>query len=273
MNHGDDDDVADALAGRRLHGDDFDPEQLAEWYADEREAYFSLYGASSDHAYGYSELARQHAYRWLPRRAARDILGIGCADGTELVPLLGGSRNVTVVEPADGFARTEIAGTPVKYVKPEPSGRMAFPDASFDVVVCFSVLHHVPNVTTVVREMARVTRAGGYVLLREPIVSMGDWRKPRRGLTPRERGIPLGVFRRMVREAGFEIVREARCMFSLTSRVGALTAGGAWASPWLTRVDGWICRLPLWRSRYHATRVWHKLQPTAVAFVLKKPEG
>lgn len=39
------------------------------------------------------------------------------------------------------------------------------PDGSFDVVACYSVLHHVPDYLSLVAEMARVTRSGGLVYI------------------------------------------------------------------------------------------------------------
>lgn len=270
---------AACLAGEALYGDDFVGQELEEWFSDEREGYFNLYGhtcrsteSEPRASYGYRELAHQHGYRWLPRLHDVDILGIGSADGTELIPLVPCARTVTVVEPADGFARAMIGGKPARYVKPDASGTLPFPDRSFDVVVCFSALHHIPNVSTLVAEMARVTRPRGYVLLREPTHSMGDWRFPRRGLTKRERGIPRELFTKLVRGAGLQIVKETPCMFSLTSRLDRFVPRGVWASPLLTRLDRWICALPIWPSRYHATRLWHRFRPTALALVLRKPE-
>ena len=40
-----------------------------------------------------------------------------------------------------------------------------FADASFDLAACYSVLHHVPDYLTLVREMARVVRPGGVVYI------------------------------------------------------------------------------------------------------------
>ncbi len=260
------------FAGEALYGDDFEGQELEQWFADEREAYFELYGSGAPSSYGYRELAQQHGYRWLPPLENVDILGIGSADGTEIIPLVPRARSVTIVEPSDGFARTHIEGKPVRYVKPDVSGILPFADRSFDVVVCFSVLHHIPNVSTVVAEMSRVARPGGYVLLREPTVSMGDWRFPRRGLTKRERGIPRKLLRTLVRKAGLVTIKETLCMFSLTSRLNRFTRNGAWSSPLATTLDRWICALPIWSSRYHTTRFWHRFRPTAIAMVLRKSE-
>jgi ubiquinone/menaquinone biosynthesis C-methylase UbiE len=265
-------DVDAALAGLVLYGDDFTGRQLDEWFADEEQGYFSLYGdkTSGPNQYGATVLAEQHSYRWLSLESGFDVLGVGCADGAELAPIVGRARSITVLEPAEGFFRDNIGERPATYLKPRASGLMPFQDSSFDLVVCFSALHHIPNVSTVVQEMSRVLRPGGHALLREPIVSMGDWRKPRIGLTKRERGIPLPVFRSIVGQAGFRIERETLCIFSAASRVERLTGLRLWISPAVVKLDRFICALPWWSRRYHTQTLWDRLRPTAVSLVLQK---
>ena len=270
-----------AFSGQALHGDDFTPAEIERWFEDEREGYFNLYhrdtetppaaAAAAEAPYTYEALAWLHGFRWLPARTYEHALGVGSAHGAELKPVLQRAQRVTVLEPSDGFAATTIGGKPVDYVKPQASGLMPFADASFDFIVCFSVLHHIPNVSTVLREMQRVVKPGAHVLLREPTHSMGDWRGPRRGLTKNERGIPLPLFRRMIDEAGFRVLRETRCMFSLTTRLEPLLGRPVWTVPWVVHADAALCRLPLWPRHYHATRLWQKFRPTGVAYVLEKP--
>lgn len=265
-----------ALGGRALYGDDFSEEEIALWFEDEREGYFDLYGNAEpvedkQAAYTYAELAAQHGFKWLPERNFPSLLGIGSADGTELIPLLPRSERITVLEPSDGFRATEIGGKPVTYVKPMSTGVMPFDAGSFDLIVCFNVLHHIPNVSKVIGEMFRVLRPDGYVLLREPTHSMGDWRHPRRGLTKRERGISHAIFQQIIADAGFEVVRETRCSFSLTSRLSWFVSRPVWTYKWIVQLDRLICRLPVWPRHYHATSTWHKIRPVAVAYVLRKP--
>src|SRR5262249_17277584 len=90
-------------------------------------------------------------------------------------------------------------------------------------------------------------------------------------LTPRERGIPLRIFREIVRRAGFQIIRETRCMFSLTSRLSWFRPQSVWRSNWVVRLDQFLCSLPLWPDVYHARNAIQKLRPTSVAYVLSKP--
>jgi SAM-dependent methyltransferase len=265
-----------AMGGRALYGDDFSDDEIALWFDDEREGYFDLYGnaepdADKEPEYTYAALAAEHGFKWLPERSFPSLLGIGSADGNELIPLLPKSETITVLEPSDGFRATEIGGKPVTYVKPLSTGVMPFEAGSFDLIVCFNVLHHIPNVSMVIREMFRVLKQDGYVLLREPTHSMGDWRHPRHGLTKRERGISHQIFRKIIADAGFEVVRETRCSFSLTSRLAWFTSRPVWTYKWIVQLDRLICRLPVWPNHYHATRTWHKIRPVAVAYVLRKP--
>lgn len=266
-----------ALQGHALYGDDFTQPEIDGWFADEREGYFNLYfrdapaAPASQDAYTYAALAEQHGFRWLGQRQYAHALGIGSANGAELRPVLARSARVTVLEPSEGFATTEVDGKPVAYVKPQASGLMPFDSESFDLVICFSVLHHIPNVSTVIREMHRVLKPGGHVLLREPTHSMGDWRRPRRGLTKNERGIPIEVFRSILRNSGLKVLYETRCMFSLTPRLERLIGRPVWTVPWIVKADAWLCRLPVWSHSYHAESVWQKFRPISVAYVLEKP--
>ena len=53
--------------------------------------------------------------------------------------------------------------------------RLPFREGSFDITLCRSTMHHVNNMPKAIKEMARVTRAGGKILLiSEPIRSVLD---------------------------------------------------------------------------------------------------
>lgn len=269
--------IEQALLGEILYGDDFSAFEISKWFEDERDGYFNLYYSDNNSngtqspTYEYAELAEQHCFKWLPNREFESALGIGSAHGAELKPILTRSKSVTVLEPSDGFVSTSIDGKPITYVKPNPSGLMPFASESFDIAVCFSVLHHIPNVSTIVREIFRVLKPGGYALLREPTHSMGDWRHPRRGLTKRERGIPLKIFREIISKSGFVTVKETPCMFSLMSRLSRLIGGRTvWTSKAVVKFDRILCGLPFWPQKYGAAQTWHKIRPTSVSFVLKK---
>ncbi len=153
-----------------------------------------------------------------------------------------------------------------------PTGEMPFPDNFFDLITCFGTLHHIPNVSKIINEIYRCTDWGGYTLIREPIVSMGDWRKPRRGLTKRERGIPIHIFREIITSAGFEIKKEKKCMFSLISRLRYLTKKPVYNSKIAIALDKLACMLFGWNTTYHATNPFSKLRPTSIFYILQKSE-
>ncbi|MEU2629897.1 methyltransferase domain-containing protein [Kitasatospora sp. NPDC007106] len=261
------------LSGLELWGDDFGPAQIEEWFADEREAYANLGAASSDsEAYGYSGFNRQYGFRYLPDRRFRRALGVGSAFGGEFLPVLDRIDDITILEPSAHLRSAALRSTPVRYEDPVPSGDMPFDDRSFDLVLCFGVLHHIPNVSKVVREIGRVTAPGGWVLLCEPVVSMGDWRSADRpGLTRRERGIPRHLLERAVGDAGLSIRSSLFCAATPTSRIGRLLRCNMYANRIGAVVDRALALATAWNYRYHPTSAWQKLRPSSVFIVAQRP--
>lgn len=266
------------LDGEAIYGDDFGPSQIADWFEAEKEGYADL--GSKDrgsYKYGYHALNRIHGYRALPKDSRfRHALGFGSAYGDELLPIIERTERVTIVDPSDHFAGSQLAGRPVEWVKPHPTGTLPFSDRAFDLITCFGVLHHVPNVSHVLNEFYRVLIPGGLVLVEEPIVSMGDWRRPRPGLTTHERGLPLGPLRDSIARSG------------LTTRALHLTGFGPLV--WLVRKLGWRTaynsELFTWGDwllaesarrnySYHSYRntIRERLRPTSMFAILERPRS
>lgn len=259
------------LSGEKLYGDHFNQVEIDAWFRDEEVGYYSLgSGIKSRYEYGYHALNMEYGFRFLPETEFSHVLGIGSAYGDELLPIAGKSRHITILEPAEGFVVSKLGEVTVDYKKPQSSGLLDFPRDTLDLITCLGVLHHIPNVSIVMKEFFRCLKPGGYALIREPIISLGDWRKPRKGLTKRERGIPLNIFREIVQSAGFEILQERKCMFSLTSRLRYVLRGPVYNSRLAVVVDKILCSLPIWSDKYHPTSLWDKLRPASVYFVLKK---
>ena len=260
------------FSGKKLYGNDFSLDQIDAWFADEAEGYFNLtQSGNAEYTYGYHALNKRHGYSALPKRRFSHVLGIGSAYGDELGPILDYSDRISILEPSDGFNKTVLNGVPLSYIKPVSSGDMPFDSSSLDLITCLGVLHHIPNVSKLVNEFYRVLKPDGYALVREPIISMGDWRKPRTGLTKRERGIPLRVLRSFIKQSGFTVVRERKCMFSLTSRLKHVISGPVFNNMAMVELDALLSALPIWPRVYHSRNAFQKLRATAVFYVLKKP--
>jgi len=253
--------------GKTLYGDNFSPEQIEAWFRDEAEGYYKLPEERQPGIYAYHARNWWHGFRYLPQHAFEHVLCLGGAFGDELQPILGRARKVTILEPAGGFQNPKF-----EYVMPNTSGHVPFADETFDLITCFGVLHHIPNVSTVLHELARCTKRGGWQLICEPTHSMGNWDRPRHLLTPRERGIPISILRRIVEQSGLRTVHERRCMFALTSRLQSLFPKRKFVfnSTWVTVLDDHLSNLPIWAQKYHATNILQKLRPLAVFLVLRK---
>jgi len=265
--------LASCLRGERLWGDDFDGAAIAAWHADEKEAFAQLVARPGGQtpAYVYHALNQQHGFRFLPEGRFERALGLGSAWGDEFAPIASRISRLDIVDPSDAWRREAVHGVPTQWRKPCESGELPYDDASFDLITCLGVLHHIPNVSRVLGELARVLRPGGHLLLREPIVSMGDWRRPRPGLTQRERGIPLAVFRDQWAKAGLDALHQALCAFPLTPRLRRITGQHPFLSPGAVQLDAWLSRLFAWNLRYHRVTPLQKLCPTCVYAVLTRP--
>jgi SAM-dependent methyltransferase len=270
-------DIERFLSGDALYGDDFSAEAVAQWQADEAEAYADL-GAkdATTYEYRYHALNVHHAYRHLPGGRFAHVLGLGSAYGDEFLPIVSRMDAVTIVDPSDAFVRERVHGVAARYLKPDPSGRLGMATGTFDLVTCLGVLHHIPNVSFVMSELARVLKPGGYLALQEPIVSMGDWRKPRRGLTKHERGIPLAILREIAMISGFDIKREGVCMFPLSHRVFNLFArgtgvGGTYNNRFAVALDSAVCAAFRWNVHYHPRTLLQRFCPGSAFFLLQKP--
>lgn len=253
------------LSGKALIGDDFTPEQIADWFADEKEASYELRGHITE--YQYHARNQFYGYRRLaPGRRFRNVLSFGGGNGAELLPISHRLEKVTILESSRNFKSVFEA----EYVLPNLDGTLPFPDNTFDLVTCLGVLHHIPNVSTVIRELHRCTAEKGSVLLSEPITSMGDWTKPRAGLTKRERGIPVQLLSSFVRVAGFKVLYEKRFSFGLTQYLTRLFRLNPYNSGLMVRIDCALSQLPFLSTKYHATNFVEKIRPSSVFYVLEK---
>ena len=103
------------------------------------------------------------------------ILDVGCGDGALVCAAASRGAEATGVDPdpamlAAARTRADKDGITAAFLEGRIE-RLPFPDAAFDVVVSITVLCFVPDASAAVREMARVLRPGGRLVLGE----LGRW--------------------------------------------------------------------------------------------------
>ncbi len=260
------------LSGEKLYGDDFSFEEIKKWYDNEKEGYANLGSKNKKtYMYNYHNLNKLYAYSFLPKNLSfNTVLGLGSAYGDEFLPIIDRINDIIIIEPSDHLVSNQLDKIIPTYIKPNLSGKIDFPNNHFDLIICFSTLHHIPNVSYVMGELYRCLKPRGYLLIREPITSMGDWRAPRSGLTKDERGIPLKLFRKLTISLRFKVVKESLC-FSMTSFLCKLLKRPIYRSKFYLMIDKIISQLLKFRAvKYHRKSILSKIAPSAVFYVLSK---
>ncbi|MDR6785778.1 SAM-dependent methyltransferase [Pedobacter africanus] len=260
--------------GKAIYGDDFNIDQIKAWYDEESEAYADLGSKEKDtYDYSYHKINRLHGFKYLPEKQFERGLAFGAAWGHEILPIADRITELHIIEPSDHMRSEQIGNLKPVYSKPTVEGAIHYPDGHFDLVTCLGVIHHIPNVSFVISELCRVTKAGGYILLREPVISMGDWTVPRKGLTRNERGIPLPIFRKILAEQNVEVVNEALCfcMSSFFQRFWSrFSSRPVYTLDTYLWFDKWMSRLTEGNLHYHATSKLQRIAGQSVYYVLKK---
>ena len=193
------------------------------------------------------------------------------AFGEEFLPLISkvNLNEIFILEPSEQLKGPLLSGIQSQYIKPSVEGSIPFENETFDVITCFGTLHHIPNVSFVFSEMIRVLKPNGYIFLREPINTMGDWRYPRKGLTANERGIPVDFFDKIIKENRITIINKSFCecifIYKIFQKFGINNF-----NKFFYKIDKIASNLLKWNVKYHRTSVINKIAPGSIFYVLKK---
>ncbi len=257
------------FSGQHLFGDDFDEAQMEDWYRCEEHGYYALAKECYDSEYSDNALNAFHGFRFL-RDRYEHCLVMGCANGDDVRPIANRVGHFTAIEPAEQWWRPAIGNTPALFIKPQPNGSIQLESNSVDLIICFGVLHHIPNVNYVFGELARLLTSSGHMLIREPIYTMGDWRKKRPGLTSNERGIPEHYIDARCTQRRLTIIRKRYCCFPVTFRMGWWLGIKPFNSPLLARMDAIVSQLFRWNLHYHRDTMSKRIAPCSAFYVLEK---
>jgi ubiquinone/menaquinone biosynthesis C-methylase UbiE len=257
--------------GESLYGEDFTDDQINKWFLEESMGYANL-GAKDRANYHYKShaLNKFQAYKHLDSKLKDlKVLSVGGAYGDELLPIVNKINEIYILEPSNCFINSNINGVKTTYLEAKPSGIIPLDDNSIDLVTCFGALHHLPRIKPTIREIYRVLKPNGIALIREPCESMGDWTKPRKGLTKNERGIPPTIMNQILLENGFTIEKSRKWQFTLTM---LLTMHGvaAYNSMILTMLDDFISNSFPWKYKYNPISLFEKIRPSCIFYKLRK---
>jgi SAM-dependent methyltransferase len=115
----------------------------------------------------WSRLVAREFLAWLEIGPERRWLDVGCGTGmlTRTILEVAAPREVHAIDPSEGFLAFARRETPDAraHFQSAAAQNLPFETASFDVVVSGLVLNFVPDPAQAVREMLRVTQAGGTV--------------------------------------------------------------------------------------------------------------
>ena len=131
------------------------------------------------------------------------ILDVGCGTGANLKRLLqfGDAEGVDISPDALAFCRERG----LENVRLGAAEKLPYEDGTFDLVTALDVVEHMDDDVAGLREMRRVLRPGGRILLFVPTF-MCLW-GVQDEVSNHRRRYRLPELRRVVREAGFEIER------------------------------------------------------------------
>jgi SAM-dependent methyltransferase len=261
----------DFFSGEKLYGDNFSVEQIQEWYNQESEAYAQLYGVKAQKGMYSHCINNMYGYKYLRKIPTFDkVLGLGSSWGYEFLPIIDKIKELNIIESSLQTRSEKLGNLRPVYHTPSVLGIIDFPDNSFDLISVFSTLHHIPNVTFILKELFRVLKPGGHLLLKEPIISMGDWRKKREGLTVNERGIPEKILSKAIKEANIDIVQKHyfACMTSFFRRIA--NGHAFFRSKYYYMIDKYLSKLLSFNIIYHPTTRLKRIAPQNIFYVLKK---
>ena len=206
------------LNGENLVGDEFTQEEIKQWYKEQEEAYCNLIDKKPSKSYLYENINNFYGLKNILSKIKKNkdlnILCFGAAYGGEvraIKKILDKDSSVrykiTVIDSSDEMLKSIKKELNVFTIKATMDGSITLDINSFDLITSFGVLHHIPNVSFMLSEFVKILKPEGFIILREPISSMGNWNSKRKGTTINERGISVHYFVKTFNKLNLKIGR------------------------------------------------------------------
>lgn len=158
----------------------------------------------------------------------RSVLDVGCGDGTlARVLARNGARRVCGCDPDPrmvGQARAGATGNGIRVdLAVARAQALPFADNTFDVVTCITVLAFIPDANAALREMARVIRPGGRLVIGD----LGKW-----SLWAARRRIRGWFGAKLWRAARFRTAKELAALAERAGLIVGSAEGAIFFPPW-----------------------------------------
>lgn len=257
-----------------LVGDSFSPKEIARWYEQEASYHDQFKGGRANEYWSiYETFNRRYAFdRYFKPTVDSKVLSFGCAEGIDLektwrqfrFQLYGIEASLELMKEFQArFPNATIRRATV-------TGTIDYDSDFFDYVTVLGVLHHIPNVSFVLKEIHRVVKPGGLVIIREPSTNM---RTPKNPFpitgSPNERGIPKDWMQLQLQKLGFHILIAQPSFYGPLMRIVSRYRFFWRHSDIVWIADSLLSRLPH-TDQYCHTRFIDKLAPGAVYYVVQK---
>lgn len=125
----------------------------------------------------YFKAGYKQAIKYLPKRNNLEILDVGCGTGDLAISLAASSRVARVVGLDISEGMISVAMQKARAIKNNvaklsfvigESENLPASDNAFDVIFCLNSFHHHPSPSKTLKEMARVLRSAGIVVVLDP---------------------------------------------------------------------------------------------------------
>jgi SAM-dependent methyltransferase len=188
--------------------------------------YYETYWATGKDAFSGSVQGYAPNFRRWMAAQLRDlppsapIIEVGCGDATFTADLARYSASVTAIDISAGQIEENSAKFPrIKFLQHDVAERFPFADASFEVAWCSEVLEHLFDPGFALREMHRILRPGGRLLVTVPyhgllknvLIALFKWDKHFTPSNPHIRFYSKRTLEKLARDAGFRSFQVGSC--------------------------------------------------------------